>query len=47
MRKLYTSFSKEQRAVIGCYAKEHSNAAVKKFKGDFKLVTMTILDQNT
>ena len=41
-----TSFSKEQRAVIGHYTAEQSNAAaVKKFKGDFELVTMTILDQ--
>ena len=32
-RKVYTSFSDEQRAVIGRYAAEHSNAAaVKKFK---------------
>ena len=35
--KLYTSFSEEQRAVIGRYAAELSNtAAVKKFKGEFK-----------
>ena len=36
-RKLYTSFSDEQRAAIGHYTAEHSNtAAVKKFKGDFE-----------
>lgn len=36
-RKIYTSFSDEQRAAIGRYAAEHSNAAaVKKFKGDFE-----------
>ena len=37
-RKLYTSFSDEQRATIGRYTAKHSNtAAVKKFKGDFEL----------
>ena len=36
-KRKYTSFSAEQRASIGRYAAEHSNAAaVKKFKPDFE-----------
>ena len=35
-KKAYSVFSSEQRAAIGKYAAEHSNAAaLKKFKGDF------------
>ena len=36
-KRKYTSFSAEQRASIGRYAAEHSNAAtVKKFKSNFE-----------
>ena len=37
VKRKYTSFSAEQRALIGCYAAEHSNsAAAKKFKSNFE-----------
>ena len=36
-RKVYTSFSEEQRSAIGQHAAEHGNAAaVKRFKANFK-----------
>ena len=43
VKRKYTSFSAEQRASIGPYAAEHSNAAtVKKFKSNLDLGESTV-----